>query len=154
AASKEESMVVLTTINFEVENGILTATATDRYRIAENSVSVTGNFEGSFMLDAKTVLDIQRHLDVGAEWNVKVNDAVVAVNDYNAQVIRSLIDGNYPQVSKLFPDSTEHNVTVDREALRDAINGASALLGRNEAIRFTFTNDVVTIEAGSEELGA
>lgn len=154
AASKEDSLPVLSAVNFTVADGQITAEATDRYRLAQNTVAIEGDYEGSFMLNAGTVLDVQRHLNTGATWQVAVSDSLAAITDDSAQIIRSLIDGDYPKISKLFPDDTEQKAIVNRAELAEAISRATTLLAPNETVKLTFKEDTVTLEAGTADHGA
>ena len=154
AASKEDTLPVLSAVNFTVADGQITAEATDRYRLAQNTVAVEGDYEGSFMMNAGTVLDVQRHLNTGATWQVAVNDSLAAITDNSAQIIRSLIDGDYPKISKLFPEDTEQKAIVNRAELAEAISRATTLLAPNETVKLTFKDDTVTLEAGTADHGA
>lgn len=154
SASKEGSLPVLSAVNFTVTDGQIKAEATDRYRLAQNTVAVDGDFEGEFMMNAGTVLDVQRHMNTGATWKVTVDEGLASITDDSAQIIRSLIDGSYPKISSLFPDSTVHAVKVNRAELSEAISRASTLLGQNETLKLTFSDETLTLEAGSADHGA
>lgn len=154
AAAKDDSLPVLTAVNLKVKDGQLTASATDKYRLAENTVSVTPGIDGELTVSAKTVIDISRHLDPTATWDVRFSETLVAVSDGRSQIVRSLLDGDYPNIGKLFPDETSYTMTADRDDLTDAVSRATSLLGRNEPVLLTVDTDTVTIDAGTGDIGA
>lgn len=154
AAAKEDSIPLLTAVNFTVKDGQLTASATDRYRLAENTVSVDSKIEGTLTVSAKTVMDIARHLDTTATWEVRFSETLVAVNDGHSQIVRSLIDGEYPNVSKIYPEETAYEMTANRTDLSEAVSRATSLLDRNEPVLITIEPGSVTVDAGTGDIGA
>lgn len=154
AASKEDSLPVLTSINLIAANGQLTAQATDRYRLAENSVAIDGDVEGNLLVASKTVLEISRHLSPITTWEVRFDDSLIAVTDGNSQIIRSLVNGDFPPLGRIFPESQLNAVTASREDLADAISRSVALLDRNEPVLVTIEPGTITVTAGTGDKGA
>ena len=105
-----ETTPVLTGIRFTIEGGRYTATATDRYVIAE----VTGEAEADADI-AVTFLDtdIADLAKLGTVVTFTVNPAE-RVDGYHVQVLEAAyasgsrrlfeVGGNYPPVARLFPD--------------------------------------------------
>lgn len=154
AASKDDTILILGAVHFVASDGQLTAQATDRYRLSENIVAIEGDYTGSFLVSAKTVTEISRHLDTAATWQVRISDGTVAVTDGSAQIIRSLIDGDYPTMERLFPTTVEHQATVDRDELSGAISRATSMLERNTPVKLTIESDIITVNAGAADKGA
>jgi len=62
-----------------------------------------------------------------------------------------LIEGAFPNVRQLFPNSTDITARVEVAVLIEAVKRVSLVAGRNTPIRLTFSDSVVTLEAGNGE---
>ena len=67
-----------------------------------------------------------------------------------------LLEGNYPDTSRLIPEDYKTNVTINGKALLQAIDRASLLAreDRNNVVRFeTLENKTIEISSNSPEIG-
>ena len=67
-----------------------------------------------------------------------------------------LLEGNYPDTSRLIPDDYKTNVTINGKALLQAIDRASLLAreDRNNVVRFeTLENNTIEVSSNSPEIG-
>ncbi|MFT0848836.1 DNA polymerase III subunit beta, partial [Actinomycetaceae bacterium L2_0104] len=62
--------------------------------------------------------------------------------------VARLIDGEYPPVRNLFPSETNGYAVVRRQELLDAIKRARLVVEKNSAVRLSFTEGQVVLEAG------
>ena len=61
----------------------------------------------------------------------------------------TLVDGEYPPVRRLFPETTAITATVATGALIDAVKRVSLVAERNTPVRLSFTEGQVALEAGA-----
>ena len=79
---------------------------------------------------------------------------LIAFSADRKTVTSLLIKGNFPPVRRLFPDTVE-NYAVNTAELIEATRRVSLVLEREAALRYTFTDDGLTLEAiGSEQAQA
>ena len=65
-----------------------------------------------------------------------------------------LIKGNFPAVSRLFPAETPHFAVLQGSDLIDAVRRMQLVLEREQALRFSFTQDGLKLEAVGAEQAA
>lgn len=162
AASKEDVTPVITGVNFEVREGTLTLTATDRYRVATRGIDWQGEHDGQqlgALVPAKIVAEVGKTF--GSDERVRI--AFVAESDRelvafiggSKTVTSVLIKGNYPPVQRLFPEVVDNYAVVGTAEIIEAVGRVGLVLEREAALRFTFSEGNVQLEgAGSESARA
>jgi DNA polymerase-3 subunit beta len=61
------------------------------------------------------------------------------------------MDGDYPQVRRLFPDASPITATVSTQELMEATRRVSLVAERNSSVRLSFAAGEVTLDAGQTE---
>ncbi len=159
AVATSESRPVLTGVNWHIHDGELICVATDSHRLARRKVKLD-----QFPADANNVVIPGKSLN---ELNKILEDSTnpVQIVMTNQQVLfktedvlffSRLLEGNYPDTSRLIPSDYKTSVTIDGKALLQAIDRASLLAreDRNNVVRFeTIENNVVEISSNSPEIG-
>jgi hypothetical protein len=126
AVSKDDVTPVLTAVHWRVEDGKLTLTATDRYRVHQATVSGLDDADdGEFLMQASQAkwLTTQKHLPVRiftdqfveVEWfeiegAPMVTARVVAADFGGAPAFSYTVEGikgNFPPVGRLFPEEQD-----------------------------------------------
>jgi DNA polymerase-3 subunit beta len=62
-----------------------------------------------------------------------------------------LVDGDYPKIRSLFPDSTPIHATVQTQELVEAVRRVSLVAERNTPVRLAFTDGQLHLDAGTGE---
>ncbi|HZT03333.1 MAG TPA: DNA polymerase III subunit beta [Steroidobacteraceae bacterium] len=137
----------------ETHESVLRAVATDGHRLAlcEMALPSAGK-GGQVIVPRKGVLELQRIL--GTEGNV---DLAIGTNHVRAQIgdIRftsKLIDGRFPEYSRVIPSSPARLVQADRDLLRQALQRTAILSNEKyRGIRLAVRTDLLTIQAHNPE---
>ncbi|QQM67346.1 DNA polymerase III subunit beta [Actinomyces weissii] len=170
AASRDETLPMLTSVQMEVEGSTLTLLATDRYRLAmremqwspdEQSISTTA------LLKARTLSDVAKSLTSSGDVTVALSEdgsssaGLIGFEAGGRRTTSLLTDGDYPPVRRLFPETTTIHATVGKDELVAAVRRVSLVAERSTPIRLSFTQGTLSLEAGqgddaqaSEELVA
>lgn len=158
AASRDDVTPVITGVQFEVNENSLSLTATDRYRVALRGVeweNSGASEELAALVPAKIVIEVGKTFAHAKQVSVAIvkNDdrELIAFSDENKTVTSLLIKGNYPPVRRLFPESTENYAVVNTADLIEATNRVGLVLEKDAALRFTFTEGSLTLEAAGSE---
>ena len=158
AASRDDVTPVITGVQFEVTENSLALTATDRYRVALRNVDwepVEAQEELSALVPVKIVTEVGKSFaqaDVVSISIVKNEDReLIAFSDGQKTVTSLLIKGNYPPVRRLFPDSTDHHAIINTNDLIEATTRVGLVLEKDAALRFSFSEGNVTLEAAGSE---
>ena len=131
--------------------------ATDGHRLAlmEKDKKSDVKSKGQVIIPRKGILEISRLL-AGRNKNEEVvleigaNHLRLSAND--AALTTKLLEGNFPDYSKVIPDEGESPIIVDRDTLKGGINRASVLSSdRNPLIRMAFTKGLLTLSGNNHE---
>ena len=158
AASKDDVTPVITGVQFEVSENSLTLTATDRYRVATRRLdweSQGAEQTLSALVPSKVVIEVGKSFSSSGTVQVSVikdeERELIAFTGGTKTVTSLLIKGNYPPVGRLFPESIDNFAVVNTAELVEAVGRVGLVLEREAALRFTFVEGQVTLEAAGTE---
>lgn len=158
AASKDDVTPVITGVQFEVGENSLTLTATDRYRVATRSIDWEN--EGvqetlTALVPSKIVTEVGKTFANDGQVSVSIvkdgERELVAFTGGAKTVTSLLIKGNYPPVGRLFPTEIDNFAVVNTAELLEAVGRVGLVLEREAALRFSFAEGTVTLEAAGTE---
>src|SRR5699024_4805927 len=158
AVSPSETRPVLTGVNWQFLDDEIKFTATDSHRLAlrkltdkPNSVEIN-----NAIIPGKALGELNKIID-DKEDDVEVNFSQnqVLFKYGNMRFISRLLEGNYPDTSRLFPENYETKLTVNNSEFLQAIDRVSLLAreGGNNAIKMTIENGKVELSSNSPEIG-
>ncbi|SDQ23124.1 DNA polymerase III subunit beta [Quadrisphaera sp. DSM 44207] len=167
AASRDETLPVLTGVRVEIEGDSVTLLATDRYRLAMRVLpwrSASPGASAVALVRARTLSDVAKALGGGDVTLALAADEPGAAAGpgasgsgligFEAGGRRStslLVDGDYPKVRALFPAESPVVAVVSAPALLEAVRRVSLVAERNTPVRLSFTDGQVVLEAGQGE---
>ena len=138
----------------ETEGAMLRAVATDGHRLAlcELTLETKAKAAQQVIVPRKGVLELQRIL--GSDGNVELS---IGTNHVRAQIgdIRftsKLIDGRFPEYSRVIPAYPAHSLKADREVFRHALQRTAILSNEKyRGIRLTVKSNAITLQAHNPE---
>lgn len=159
AVSSEEIRPVLTGVVLSLHDGQLRFVATDSHRLAQRSAAVEAPADLHFanvIIPGKSLSELGRLLPD----NDSLVDVVVAENQIlfkfqHTQFYSRLIDGQYPDTSRIIPTSFKTEMKVNTKEVLDAVERA-ALIARgndNNVVRFNMKVDQIEISSNSPDVG-
>ena len=156
AASRDETLPLLTGVRMEIEGERITLLSTDRYRLALRELTwtpATPGFSAVALVKAKTLTDVAKSLGAGGgSVNIGLSTGsgmdLIGFEAGGRHTTSQLVDGDYPAVRRLFPDATPIHAVVPTQALIDAARRVSLVAERNTPIRLAFTDGQVVLDAG------
>lgn len=158
AASKDDVTPVITGVQFEVDETALTLTATDRYRVATRRIDwqqLGDEGQATALVPAKVVIEVGKTFASDGTVQVAIvkdgERELIAFTGGNKTVTSLLIKGNYPPVGRLFPDAIDNFAVISTADLVEAVGRVGLVLEREAALRFSFTEGQVTLEAAGTE---
>ncbi|WP_088072069.1 DNA polymerase III subunit beta [Gottfriedia luciferensis] len=162
AVSTSETRPILTGVNWKIENGELTCIATDSHRLAlrqakiENG-SLSNEFKASVVIPGKSLNELSKILDDGNEKvEIVLTEHQALFKTKHILFFTRLLEGNYPDTSKLIPSESKTELTVMTKEFLQAIDRASLLAreGRNNVVHLeTVGSSVVNVSSYSPEIG-
>ncbi|MCT1607234.1 DNA polymerase III subunit beta [Nesterenkonia massiliensis] len=157
AASRDDTLPILTAVKLELEGDTITFLATDRYRLAMREIHWAPHqpdISTSLLIKAKTLNDVAKSLAGGGELAVSLSedDALVGFSSGGRRTTSVLVDGDYPKIRQLFPEETPIHAVVNTAELIEAARRVSLVSERNGHVRLQFSEDNrVTLDAGVDD---
>jgi DNA polymerase-3 subunit beta len=154
SASKDESRPVLTGIQVRFEGTRLLMAATDSYRLSfkETELEQAGP-DLEAIIPARALTELAR-IAAGTETvTLGINENTVVFGTGDTWLTTRRIDGQFPDVSRLLPESFEIEVDLPRAELRDVVRRAGVMALRNAPLRLRFAEGELTISAQSQDVG-
>ena len=160
AVSTNESTPILTGVHWQLQDGVLRATATDRHRLA-SSVAQTGADPSvqfsDVVISGRTLNELVKIIpDQDAVVDVVVDDSQVLFRLDNVLFFARVLDGAYPDTSRIIPRTFKTEFTLPAAAFADAIERAY-LLSREEKTNIvrlsTLEDGRIELNSSSSEIG-
>ncbi len=157
AASRDETLPLLTGVRVEIEGEKLTLMATDRYRLAMRELSwhpSSPSFSAVALVRARTLSDVAKSLTSAGSVDVALGNSSASLIGFAAggrQTTSLLVEGDYPPVRRLFPEETTTHAVVATGPLIEAARRVALVAERNTPIRLSFSEGQVVLEAGQGE---
>jgi DNA polymerase III subunit beta len=154
SASKDESRPVLTGIQVRFEGTRLLMAATDSYRLSfkETELDQAGP-DLEAIIPARALIELQRVAAGTEHVAMGVNENTVIFGTGDTWLTTRRIDGQFPDVSRLLPESFEAEVDLPRAELRDVVRRAGVMALRNAPLRLRFAEGELTVSAQSQDVG-
>lgn len=158
AASRDETLPILTGVRIEIDGDRLTLMSTDRYRLALRELSWSPAAPGVAavaLVRARTLADVARALGGGGEVSLALSadggEELMGFEAGGRRTTTLLVDGEYPKVRQLFPAESPVAAVVATTELVEAVRRVALVAERNTPVRLSFTADQVRLEAGQGE---
>ena len=138
----------------ETDGKALRAVATDGHRLAICEMELAGKARSTHqvIVPRKGVLELQRILGTEGEIELAVGTNHVRAKIGDIRFTSKLIDGRFPEYSRVIPASPPRRVEADREALRQALQRTAILSNEKyRGIRLTARPDLLTLQAHNPE---
>lgn len=158
ATSNQESRPILTGINFHIEKNTLQCIATDSYRLAKKTITIENPLTNvvDIVIPTRNISELIKLLnddDANLELHIFSNKIIFKFNDII--MMSRLINGTYPDTSKLIPETFEMQLKTNLNDFYNAIDRASLLT--NEAdkntIKLESDGNEIKVSSNIPEIG-
>ncbi len=159
AVSTSESRPVLTGVNWVVKDGELNCVATDSHRLAKRKTTLKDlpAEDYSVVIPGKSLNELYKILEeTSSEVAIVMTQQQILFKTENVLFYSRLLEGNYPDTSRLIPNEYKTTIIVNGKSLLQAIDRASLLAReeRNNVVRFsTIDQGYVEVSSNSPEIG-
>ena len=179
AASRDDTLPVITGVNVEIDGGVVKLVATDRYRLAVRELGwnpAQPGAKGTLLVPAKTLADAARMMTpgvpvrvmmdgvtgAGGAWtsdgkadakpedSLRAADAMIGFESRGRRLTTRLIAGEYIKYMSRFPEDFGSRGDMPAVPLAEAVKRVALVAERGSSVRLSFGNGKVTIEAGTE----
>jgi DNA polymerase III subunit beta len=175
AASRDDTLPVITGVNLEIDGDIITLVATDRYRLAIRELGWAPAHPGTrstLLVPARTLADAARMMTPGVPVRIMMRgegksggsrtaraesaaslraaDAMIGFETGERRLTTRLIAGEYIKYSSKFPEEFGSRGDMPAAALAEAVRRVALVAERGSSVRLSFGPGKVTIEAGTK----
>ena len=155
AASTKETRPILTAINLEAHDNLLTATATDTARLARKSIEIDSDVKFVANIAAKKMSDIVRSFEDAEIVEIAVSDKKAIFSFNNTTISTRLTNGEYPNTKNIVPKSFNYFLEVNSSELLKAMERVSLLSAEYDGVvKLIMTEDEVEIISRSSLVGS
>ncbi|MCL9637103.1 DNA polymerase III subunit beta [Bacillus zanthoxyli] len=159
AVSTSETRPILTGVNWKVDGKELTCIATDSHRLALRKATIETGNETTYnvVIPGKSLSEFSKILDDSHELvDIVITENQVLFKTKHLLFFSRLLDGNYPDTSRLIPADSKTDVILNVKEFLQSIDRASLLAreGRNNVVKLsTLDEGIVEISSNSPEIG-
>ncbi len=154
AASLKERMPILTAINLEAQNGVLTAKATDSARMAKKDMPVPEDVKFVANVPAKVMIEVDHLMENQPSVQMSFSDKKVLFVLGRTIVVSRLIAGDYPDTKNIIPKTVNYSLQVNANDFIKAVDRANILsIDRENVVDLTMNEETVKISAKSQQKG-
>lgn len=153
AAALDDKRIILNGVNLKANNGKLIATATNSFRLAQETIDVDSNVEFDITILSKNLKDF---LPTNANGSITINvdDSKIITRVGSTITSSRLIDGVYPDVQRLIPTQFENVVSIESKELLDVIDRATVVADdAKKVVRLSVNASELSIESRKSEIG-
>lgn len=155
ATSESETRPALTGVNFKAKEGTLECTATDSYRLAKSNISIEKDLSFNIIIPKRSLIELSRIIEKDEMIEIYISDRKVLFIFDAVQIETRLIDGTYPDTSRLIPEEFDYTMDVNSVSLLNAIDRASLLTSdQSNIIKLSMDEDNVIVSSFSQEIGS
>ncbi len=155
AASRDETLPILTGVRMEIEGDEVTLLATDRYRLAMRTLPwrpTTSEPSAVALVRARTLSEVAKTLGTGGDVTLALSgeggQELIGFAAGGRRTTSLLVDGDYPKVRSLFPAEAATYAVVETAPLVESVRRVALVAERNTPVRLSFSDGQVTLEAG------
>lgn len=160
ACSSTEERIILTSINLTIKDNQLTVIATDSFRLARRTSSISSDFNSKIQINipCKSLEEFSKILnDYNEDVNVYISNNQVLFKVANLSFMSRLVEGTYPDTSSLIPNDFLLSIKLNREELISVVNRASLFIDSENIsfVKFSLSKNSNNIEisSNSTEIG-
>lgn len=161
AISTEETRYYLNGIYLHVTDGdgprMLRSVATDGHRLARVECPAPAGSEDmpGIIVPRKTVLEISRLLeDVDGDVEIAVSDAKIRFAVNGAVLTSKLIDGTFPEYSRVIPEGNDKVLSVNAREFAQAVDRVSTIsTEKSRAVKLNLEQDRLHLTVTNPESG-
>ncbi len=150
ATSQSEKKPILTGVNFKYENNVLKCISTDSYRLSQKIVDLNQNYnEFNITIPNKSLDELLKVID-----NYNDNVSVYFSNNrllfrYNNILFQTrLLEGNYPDTSRLIPQNFPIKLVFNKDELIEAVERVSLLSPRDKEKDKELSYSIIQLNIG------
>lgn len=155
ATSDKETKPVLCGVNFKCNKNVVECVATDSYRLARRYLNIDKELDFNVTIPRRSLNEVAHSIEKDSKVEIAVNDKKIQFLIDDTLLQSRLIDGAYPETSRLVPNDFKIDMTVNSREILNAIDRASLIkTDGGSFVRLTAIDNNITISSKSNDIGS
>ena len=151
AASSDDGRPTLTGVLFETESDHLRLVATDSYRLAVRDVPGASGVDPT-LIPYRALKELGRA--IGADKiSVKIGEREGTFGSPRGRMTARVIESSFPEYRRLLPDEYPNRLTINRDALLEAVGRASLVAEDHIPVRLSLGSGGVELSVTRQDVG-
>jgi DNA polymerase-3 subunit beta len=168
AASRDDTLPMLTGVNIEISGAAMTLAATDRYRLAMRELEwspTPPDIAAAVVVPARTLADAARTMSAGLPVTIRLSggpgpdaagtvaraaDAMIGFETAGRRLTTRLIASEFIKYRSRFPAEFGCRADMPAGKFTEAVKRVALVAERGTPVRLSFGGGAVTIEAGTK----
>jgi DNA polymerase-3 subunit beta len=154
AMAQQDIRYYLNGLLMVVEDKSLKLVATDGHRLAFASMALEAKLpRQEVIVPRKTVLELSKLLaDSDAEVRIEISATQASFAFGTVELVSKLVDGKFPDYTRVIPVGHKNQLTIPREVLRQALSRAAILSNEKfRGVRWVLTDGTLKIVSNNTE---
>ena len=138
----------------EVSPNTLVCVGTDGHRLAKSKTSVdkANITEASYILPRKAVQEVQRIIGEKGETKITFCDNRTVFEIGSTTLVSKLIDGSFPDYTRVIPETTTTNILLDVDIIKPALQRVSILANEKfKGVRVDLDDNTLNVSSENPE---
>ena len=153
ATATSEKKPILTGVNFKLTEGKLIATSTDSFRLSQKIISIDDYNDFNITIPNKSLDELLKAIDqYEDQLNLYFSNNKLLVKYKNVLFQTRLLDGNYPDTSKLIPLSFPIVIKFNKDELVSAVERVSLLSPRDKEKDKEITYSIIKLSIKKDRI--
>ena len=139
----------------------LRAVATDGHRLAQYDIPLPQGAEdiSGIIIPKKTIFELRKVLDdANGDVSISLNENKIKFTFNDLKIISKVIDGTFPDYTKVIPQNNNKNFKTNNNELKNAIDRVSAVAANEEskskAIKLSLEDNKLNLSVESQSKGS
>lgn len=155
ATSTSETRPALTGVNFFCEGHTMRCVGTDSYRLAKKVVEIEKELTFNITIPSRNLNEVSKTLEADEEITVAISDRKAQFILKNTVIQTRLIDGVFPDISRLIPLAFDYELEIDTAEILGAIDRASFIKSDGvSVIKLSLDEKACILSSRSQEVGS
>ncbi len=154
AMAQQDIRYYLNGLLLVVEDKQLKLVATDGHRLAYCSIALEAELSRQeVIVPRKTILELSKLLsDTDEPVQIEISSTQAAFTFGTIELVSKLVDGKFPDYTRVIPKDHKNTATIDRELLRQALSRAAILSNEKfRGVRWVLADGVLKIVSSNAE---
>jgi DNA polymerase-3 subunit beta len=130
----------------DIQKNVINFASTDTRRLAVVTINNQNENELSIIIPKKAIVEIQKLFFDNIELYYDETNLIIHSEQYT--FFTKLINGKFPEYSRIIPKETAHNLVLPKAVMIDSIKQITTI---STDVKITFFNDTITFESLSDD---